>query len=65
MELRLKISKASLDTTVTNEIMSEEYFLNFGHIFRGKDGKDGIDGKTAYQYAIEGGFTGSEEAFEA
>lgn len=31
----------------------------------GKDGNDGSDGKTAYQYAQEGGFTGTEDEFKA
>lgn len=29
----------------------------------GKDGADGADGKTAYQYAVDGGYEGSEEDF--
>ena len=31
----------------------------------GSDGVDGADGKSAYQYAVEGGYTGTEEAFAA
>ena len=31
----------------------------------GSDGQDGADGKSAYQYAVEGGYTGTEEAFAA
>ena len=31
----------------------------------GVDGADGVDGKSAYQYAVEGGYTGTEEAFAA
>ena len=31
----------------------------------GSDGQDGVDGKSAYQYAVEGGYTGTEEAFAA
>ena len=31
----------------------------------GSDGQDGVDGKSAYQYAVEGGYTGTEEAFSA
>lgn len=30
----------------------------------GKDGTDGTDGKTAYQYAVDGGYTGTEEEFK-
>ena len=29
----------------------------------GKDGEDGKDGKTAYQYAVDGGYNGSESDF--
>ncbi len=38
MELRLKITKTEVDTSVSNDIHTEEFRLNFGHIFRGKDG---------------------------
>lgn len=31
----------------------------------GLDGKDGADGKSAYEYAVEGGYTGTEEEFSA
>ena len=31
----------------------------------GADGQPGADGKSAYQYAVEGGYTGTEEAFAA
>lgn len=31
----------------------------------GKDGVDGKDGKSAYQYAVEGGYTGTEADFAA
>lgn len=31
----------------------------------GKDGVDGIDGKSAYQYAVDGGYTGTEAEFGA
>ena len=31
----------------------------------GAAGADGADGKSAYQYAVEGGYTGTEEAFAA
>lgn len=30
-----------------------------------EDGKDGADGKTAYEYARDGGYTGTEEEFKA
>lgn len=29
----------------------------------GKDGKNGADGKSAYAYAVEGGYQGTEEEF--
>lgn len=31
----------------------------------GSDGVDGVDGKSAYQYAVEGGYTGTEAEFAA
>ena len=31
----------------------------------GADGQPGADGKSAYQYAVEGGYTGTKEAFAA
>lgn len=31
----------------------------------GADGQPGADGKSAYQYAVDGGYTGTEEAFAA
>lgn len=31
--------------------------------YRGRPGSDGSDGKTAYQYAVEGGYQGSEAGF--
>ena len=31
----------------------------------GSDGKPGADGKSAYQYAVEGGYTGTQEDFYA
>ena len=31
----------------------------------GEDGTDGSDGKSAYQYAVDGGFTGTEAQFTA
>lgn len=32
-------------------------------VFDGADGRDGVDGKSAYQYAVEGGYTGTETQF--
>ena len=31
----------------------------------GSPGKDGVDGKSAYKYAVDGGYTGTEEEFAA
>ena len=31
----------------------------------GKDGANGVDGKSAYQYALDGGYTGTEAEFGA
>lgn len=31
----------------------------------GKDGTNGTDGRSAYQYAVDGGYTGTEEQFKA
>ena len=33
--------------------------------FKGEDGNDGEDGKSAYQYAQQGGYTGTEAEFAA
>ena len=30
---------------------------------KGADGKDGANGKSAYEYAVDGGYTGTEEEF--
>ncbi len=32
---------------------------------RGRPGAPGADGKSAYQYAVDGGYTGTEEEFQA
>lgn len=54
MDLKLNVSKKGLSTT--EEVINEEYTLRYGHIFRGK---------SAYEYAVDGGFVGSEEEYEA
>ena len=54
MDLKLNVSKKGLSTQ--EEVINEEYTLRYGHIFRGK---------SAYEYAVEGGFVGSEEEYEA
>lgn len=43
MDLKLKISKQGICTT--EDVVNEEYTLRYGHIFRGRDGKNGINGK--------------------
>lgn len=50
------------DTPLTREeILLEEIALKE----EGAGGKDGLDGKSAYQQALDGGFTGTEEEFNA
>lgn len=39
--------------------------LKGGNGVDGSDGQDGADGKSAYQYALDGGFTGTEAYFVA
>ncbi|MBR5105333.1 MAG: hypothetical protein IKU93_02730 [Alistipes sp.] len=63
MELNLKIGKTGINTTP--EVITEEYTLNYGHIFRGTNGRDGVDGKSAYDYAKEAGYDKSESEFAA
>lgn len=36
-----------------------------GKVVSGGPGKKGEDGKSAYQYAVDGGYTGTEEEFQA
>lgn len=36
-----------------------------GKVVSGGSGKKGEDGKSAYQYAVDGGYTGTEEQFQA
>ena len=54
MELKLNISKKGLATTA--EVINEEYTLNYGHVFRGK---------SAYEQAVDGGYSQGKEEFEA
>jgi hypothetical protein len=39
-----------------------EQVIDLGKVV-GRDGRDGIDGKSAYQVAVEGGFTGTEAEY--
>ena len=39
-------------------------YIKVGYLSVGPQGEQGIPGKSAYQYAIEGGFIGSEEDFK-
>ena len=59
MELTLKVEKRDIDITPSEGIVSEEFALHYGHIFRGKPGK------SAYEQAVDGGYEGSEEEFNS
>ena len=48
------------DATVTNSGTDKNAIFNFGI----PKGTDGVDGKSAYQQAVEGGYQGTEEEFE-
>lgn len=53
-----------LDTTSDNPKLSENEWIESLHGqngLPGNDGKDGIDGKSAYQIAIENGFIGNQQ----
>lgn len=51
-----RISDKVTSITVTNKNSEEVFLIN--------DGKDGVNGKSAYQYAVEGGYEGTEEEFK-
>lgn len=59
------------DGTLTLEFPSQEEDIEVKVVINailslggnGLDGKDGADGKSAYKYAVEGGYTGTEEEF--
>lgn len=57
MDLKLNVSKKGLSTQ--EEVINEEYTLRYGHIFRGERGK------SAYESAVDGGYKGTEEEFNA
>lgn len=57
MDLKLNVSKKGLSTT--EEVINEGYTLRYGHIFRGERGK------SAYESAVDGGYKGTEEEFNA
>ena len=52
MDLELNIAKKGLSTT--ESVINEEFTLRYGNIFRGK---------SAYEYAKDGGYQGSEQEF--
>lgn len=52
------------DATASITGTAENPLLNLG-IPKGADGQPGTDGKSAYQYAQEGGYTGTEAEFAA
>lgn len=54
---------ASVSNVGTDEAAIFDFTIPRGE--KGADGADGADGKSAYQYAVEGGFTGTEEEFAA
>lgn len=53
--------KAEVELALENAKANGEFKGEKGE--DGKNGLDGIDGKSAYQYAVDGGFEGSEEEF--
>lgn len=54
MELKLNIAKNGI--TTNESVINEEFTLHYGHIFRGL---------SAYEYAVNGGFEGTKEEYEA
>lgn len=55
---------AGTPASVSNVGTDEAAIFDFT-IPRGEKGADGADGKTAYAYAVEGGYTGTEAEFAA
>ena len=53
--------KAEVELALENAKANGEFKGEKGE--DGKNGLDGIDGKSAYQYAVDGGFEGSEKEF--
>ena len=49
----MDITTLALAKKYTNKVVSEIEL----------QGKDGVDGKSAYQYAVDGGYQGTEEEF--
>ena len=47
----------------TNEVLAQAKASGEFDGANGAPGKDGTDGKTAYQYAVDGGYTGTEAEF--
>jgi hypothetical protein len=60
MNLKLNVKKEGLALSPNELINNEEFELNFGHVFRGERG---VDGKSAYDSAVEGGYEGTEQEF--
>lgn len=56
--------EAGQNATASMGGTAESPVLNLG-IPKGADGQPGTDGKTAYQYAVEGGYTGTKAEFAA
>ena len=54
---------ASVSNVGTDESAIFDFTIPRGD--KGADGADGADGKTAYAYAVEGGYTGTETEFAA
>ena len=54
--LTLGVEKEGANITPSEQVINEEFALDFGYIFRGL---------TAYEQAVRGGFEGTEEEFEA
>lgn len=54
---------ASVSNVGTDEAAIFDFTIPRGD--KGADGADGADGKTAYVYAVEGGYTGTETEFAA
>ena len=60
-QLRADISAYLSQDKVYDVIM--DYVAIHGNEFKGKDGYDGKNGKSAYEYAKDGGYTGTEADF--
>ena len=61
-QLREDITEATSHDKVYDVVM-EYVAIHREELSSGEDGKDGENGKSAYEYAVEGGFKGTEEEF--